>query len=333
MADIPVRRPEIISDDPERKIDFLSKRERRVCAILGESAKNEKPLTDKEMARVLRKSPYTIKNQIINSSRKLGVKNRSELIFFILSNAKYFGAEFVPRKEKKNDMLPPPDNERDHYKEMEVLIQSLTLSKAEKKICFFFASSTKPCLLTAKGVGRNFGIAPSTARNHLSSIYKKMRIKGNRELERLTKSYPDLFNAQAQARDASTLDIKLSDNKTPVLKSACAVQPSFPVMGGESEKLREEMLAWRDAGKKVATLTPKEMKVCQTIFHNPWCENKEISQLLNISNNTLRNHLTTVYDKIGVKKKGSLFQFMFQHREFFNLDKQQPISGVSAPEC
>lgn len=56
-------------------------------------------------------------------------------------------------------------------------------------------------------------------------------------------------------------------------------------------------------------LTEKEYKVVATVARNSEMPLKEIADLLHISEHTLRNHLASIYDKLGVRNRLELYVF------------------------
>jgi len=57
-------------------------------------------------------------------------------------------------------------------------------------------------------------------------------------------------------------------------------------------------------------LTPKERLVVDTVVKNLSSPNRGIAELLHISENTLRNHLTSIYAKLGLTCRMELFTSM-----------------------
>ncbi|HEU4842797.1 MAG TPA: response regulator transcription factor [Burkholderiaceae bacterium] len=64
---------------------------------------------------------------------------------------------------------------------------------------------------------------------------------------------------------------------------------------------------------KIATLTTKERQICDLIAAGGG-GNKTLAQTLFISDHTLRNHLTSIYHKLGVTNRLDLYVFMTTHR-------------------
>lgn len=65
--------------------------------------------------------------------------------------------------------------------------------------------------------------------------------------------------------------------------------------------------------KKLASLTPRELAVVEAVANNAHANAKNIASLLFISEHTLRNHLTSIYDKLGVSGRVELFAFAHKH--------------------
>ena len=64
---------------------------------------------------------------------------------------------------------------------------------------------------------------------------------------------------------------------------------------------------------KLNTLTPKEKKITRAIQLHTNITLKEIATTLHISEHTLRNHLVSIYDKIGVRNRMELYLFCGKH--------------------
>ena len=61
--------------------------------------------------------------------------------------------------------------------------------------------------------------------------------------------------------------------------------------------------------KKLKTLTSKEEKVTRAIQLHSEKTLKDIAETLHISEHTLRNHLASIYDKLGVRNRMELYVF------------------------
>lgn len=70
--------------------------------------------------------------------------------------------------------------------------------------------------------------------------------------------------------------------------------------------------------KKLKTLTSKEEKVTRAIQMYSEKTLKEISEGLHISEHTLRNHLASIYDKLGVRNRMELYVFCGKHQKTDN---------------
>ncbi len=66
--------------------------------------------------------------------------------------------------------------------------------------------------------------------------------------------------------------------------------------------------------RKIDRLTPKEKKIFFTMIENAGIPAKVISNKLNISESTLRNHLTSIYEKLDVNNKLELWSYVHKHK-------------------
>lgn len=69
--------------------------------------------------------------------------------------------------------------------------------------------------------------------------------------------------------------------------------------------------------KKIASLTSREREIIKVLVKKDSSTNKEISESLFISDSTLKNHLTTIYSKLGVRNRIELLKYALKH----HLDK------------
>lgn len=67
--------------------------------------------------------------------------------------------------------------------------------------------------------------------------------------------------------------------------------------------------------KKLSLLTPKEENVTRAIQLHSRKTLKEIAETLHISEHTLRNHLASIYDKIGVRNRMELYVFCGKYQK------------------
>jgi two-component system, NarL family, nitrate/nitrite response regulator NarL len=67
------------------------------------------------------------------------------------------------------------------------------------------------------------------------------------------------------------------------------------------------------AKRKMATLTPREQEVVRTLVTQPGADNRRLATTLHIGEHTLRNHLSRIYDKLGVPNRVELYVFAQRH--------------------
>lgn len=76
--------------------------------------------------------------------------------------------------------------------------------------------------------------------------------------------------------------------------------------------------ASRDAAgsdqRKIAELTVREREIIALAASNAGATAKVIAEELSISEHTLRNHLTSIYEKLGVANRLELYAFAHEHR-------------------
>jgi DNA-binding NarL/FixJ family response regulator len=70
-----------------------------------------------------------------------------------------------------------------------------------------------------------------------------------------------------------------------------------------------------DEEMRLTQLTPKEEKVTRAIQLYPKKTLKEVAETLHISEHTLRNHLASTYDKLGVRNRLELFVFCGKYQK------------------
>ncbi len=61
-------------------------------------------------------------------------------------------------------------------------------------------------------------------------------------------------------------------------------------------------------------LTTREHEIVDAITRGSGCSNRELAQQLYISEHTLRNHLTSIYQKLGVANRLELYVYAVKHR-------------------
>ena len=64
----------------------------------------------------------------------------------------------------------------------------------------------------------------------------------------------------------------------------------------------------------VASLTPREREIIHALSAHAGAPAKQIAAMLHISEHTLRNHLSSIYDKVGVSSRLGLYEFAHKHR-------------------
>lgn len=65
---------------------------------------------------------------------------------------------------------------------------------------------------------------------------------------------------------------------------------------------------------RIASLTPKERKIVQVVVEGNGAPNKELAARLFIAEPTLRNNLTTIYQKLGVANRLELYVYATKHK-------------------
>ena len=71
-------------------------------------------------------------------------------------------------------------------------------------------------------------------------------------------------------------------------------------------------------GAEEASLTPREMEILEMICHG--ASNKEISRSLGISYQTVKNHVTAILHKLGVKDRTQAVLFALK-RDWFDIER------------
>lgn len=65
--------------------------------------------------------------------------------------------------------------------------------------------------------------------------------------------------------------------------------------------------------RRLASLTEREQDVVRSLVKQPGADNKTLASSLHIGEHTLRNHLSRIYDKLGVPNRLELFVFAQRH--------------------
>ena len=63
------------------------------------------------------------------------------------------------------------------------------------------------------------------------------------------------------------------------------------------------------SGNKIESLSEREHDVVRALVANPGADNKTLANRLHIGEHTLRNHLSRIYDKLGVLNRMELYVF------------------------
>jgi len=82
---------------------------------------------------------------------------------------------------------------------------------------------------------------------------------------------------------------------------------------GELSKLRSQPEGGPDQ-VKIAKLTARERQIVAFAAEHPGMNGKKLAQMLNVSQHTLRNHLTSIYEKLGVPGRVAMYAFAQKHR-------------------
>ena len=65
--------------------------------------------------------------------------------------------------------------------------------------------------------------------------------------------------------------------------------------------------------KKIATLTSREREIIAVLASDATARTRAIAERLNVSEHTLRNHLTSIYSKLGIASRLELFVYTAKH--------------------
>ena len=66
--------------------------------------------------------------------------------------------------------------------------------------------------------------------------------------------------------------------------------------------------------KKIKTLTAREIEIADFLTQNSEMTSKSIAKMLCISDSTLRNHLGSIYEKLGIRNRVSLWNYMSKNK-------------------
>jgi len=65
--------------------------------------------------------------------------------------------------------------------------------------------------------------------------------------------------------------------------------------------------------QKFSSLTPRERQIVARLATDPAADNRKLAENLNLCENTLRNHLSRIYDKLGVPNRLQLYFYAERH--------------------
>jgi len=65
--------------------------------------------------------------------------------------------------------------------------------------------------------------------------------------------------------------------------------------------------------QKITSLTQREREIIRAIVRSRGNKSQEIAESLHISEHTLRNHLTLIYEKLGLRNRIDLFAYSIEH--------------------
>jgi two-component system nitrate/nitrite response regulator NarL len=70
---------------------------------------------------------------------------------------------------------------------------------------------------------------------------------------------------------------------------------------------------------RISTLTEREKKIVSCIFENSGDSARTIAEKLHISESTLRNHLTSIYGKLGIANRFELISYAHKNGHSLTL--------------
>lgn len=83
--------------------------------------------------------------------------------------------------------------------------------------------------------------------------------------------------------------------------------------------------------ERIATLTAREREVVAAVVSQRGAKGVAIAEALNIGESTLRNHLTVIYDKLGLHNRIELFVFAGEHGLVDSGAVRRSTSGRAEP--
>jgi len=97
---------------------------------------------------------------------------------------------------------------------------------------------------------------------------------------------------------------------------------------GELSKLRSQPEGGPDHAK-IAKLTARERQIVAFTADHPGMNGKALAQMLGVSQHTLRNHLTSIYEKLDVPGRVAMYAFVQKHRSTLATPAPDRISRAS----
>jgi DNA-binding NarL/FixJ family response regulator len=136
---------------------------------------------------------------------------------------------------------------------------------------------------------------------------KVMILSGNRDQGLLTQVVK--LGARGVVSKEAPADVVLNSIRN-VFKGDMCVDPSLmnALLGQLSAPAKADPEAAR-----IASLTPKERKIVAVVVEGNGAPNKELASKLFIAEPTLRNNLTTIYQKLGVANRLELYVYATKH--------------------
>jgi DNA-binding NarL/FixJ family response regulator len=134
-----------------------------------------------------------------------------------------------------------------------------------------------------------------------------MILSGNREQGLLTQAVR--LGARGVVSKEAPAEVVLNSIRTVARGDMC-VDPALmnALLGQLSAPAKADPEAAR-----IASLTPKERKIVAVVVEGNGAPNKELASRLFIAEPTLRNNLTTIYQKLGVANRLELYVYATKH--------------------
>lgn len=82
--------------------------------------------------------------------------------------------------------------------------------------------------------------------------------------------------------------------------------------------------------RRIAALTPRERQTIAALTADVAAPAKVVASRLRISENTLRNHLTSIYAKLDLQNRLDLYAYAIRHRIEIRDEVPRPLNGVHA---